>query len=55
MQKNKMPINAVPYEHQKEAFEFVCKLFGLAGNEGEKNVGKSKMQSMSENISEKGM
>ncbi|MEI6131973.1 MAG: DEAD/DEAH box helicase [Bacillota bacterium] len=27
--RNKMPIKAVPYQHQIKAYEFVCKLFGL--------------------------
>lgn len=28
-----MPIRATPYRHQKEAFQFVCGLFGLAQEE----------------------
>ena len=26
----KMPIKATPYRHQREAFAFACRLFGLA-------------------------
>ncbi|MEN6563111.1 MAG: hypothetical protein ABFD11_06140 [Christensenella sp.] len=28
-QINRMPIKAHPYEHQWQAFEFACRLFGL--------------------------
>ena len=28
-----MPVRATPYRHQKEAFQFVCGLFGLAQEE----------------------
>ena len=28
----KMPIKATPYQHQREAFELACRLFGLAGS-----------------------
>ena len=27
--RNKMPITAIPYQHQIRAYHFVCKLFGL--------------------------
>jgi len=27
-----MPIRAVPYQHQREAYELACRLFGLVGN-----------------------
>jgi len=26
-----MPIRAAPYKHQREAFDFACRLFGLTG------------------------
>lgn len=32
-----MPIKAKPYQHQIEAFNFVCKLFGLVRG-GDKNI-----------------
>lgn len=32
-QKLKMPINAVPFKHQQEAFEFAARLFGLLPSE----------------------
>jgi hypothetical protein len=25
-----LPIKATPYKHQKEAYEFACRLFGVA-------------------------
>ena len=28
-----MPVRATPYRHQKEAFQFVCGLFGFAQEE----------------------
>ncbi|MEA4938588.1 MAG: hypothetical protein VB091_03260 [Christensenella sp.] len=28
-QINRMPVKAHPYEHQRQAFEFACRLFGL--------------------------
>lgn len=33
----KMPIKAIPYQHQEEAFKFVCECFGLTRSEGELN------------------
>lgn len=43
MQENKscppMPIRASPYQHQREAFAFACRLFGLT--EGGDEDGKS--------------
>lgn len=34
----KLPIRAAPYKHQREAFYFVLRLFGLlADNEGNDN------------------
>ena len=34
----KLPIRAAPYQHQREAFYFVLRLFGLlADNEGNDN------------------
>jgi SNF2 family DNA or RNA helicase len=30
---NRMPIKAHPYEHQRRAFEFACRLFGLTGHD----------------------
>ena len=32
-QINRMPIKAHPYEHQRQAFEFACRLFGLTGHD----------------------
>ena len=32
-QINWMPIKAYPYEHQRRAFEFACRLFGLTGHD----------------------
>ena len=32
-QINWMPIKAYPYEHQRQAFEFACRLFGLTGHD----------------------
>ena len=32
-QNNWMPIKAHPYEHQRQAFEFACRLFGLTGHD----------------------
>ena len=32
-QINRMPIKAHPYEHQRRAFEFACRLFGLTGHD----------------------
>ena len=29
--QNEMPVRAVPYGHQREAYRFVCGLFGLQG------------------------
>lgn len=33
-----MPIKAAPYKHQREAFAFVCRLFGLTKG-GDDNAG----------------
>ena len=33
----KMPIKAIPYQHQEEAFKFVCERFGLTKSESELN------------------
>jgi hypothetical protein len=30
-----MPINASPYKHQREAFEFACQQFGLLTKGGD--------------------
>lgn len=32
-QINRMPIKAHPYEHQRQAFEFACRMFGLTGHD----------------------
>jgi len=32
-QINRMPIKAHPYEHQRRAYEFACRLFGLTGHD----------------------
>jgi SNF2 family DNA or RNA helicase len=32
-QNDRMPIKAHPYEHQRRAFEFACRLFGLTGHD----------------------
>lgn len=41
----KLPIRAAPYKHQREAFYFVLRLFGLLteneGNDNEKDDGSS--------------
>lgn len=42
---SKMPIKAEPFKHQKEAFEFVCKLFEITENCGDLND-KEKMYPM---------
>jgi hypothetical protein len=30
-----MPIKGTPYKHQRAAFEFACRLFGLADKPGD--------------------
>jgi hypothetical protein len=30
----RMPIKGTPYKHQRAAFEFACRLFGLADKPG---------------------
>lgn len=51
----KMPIKATPYQHQVEAFKFVCECFGLtkSGDELNKQNGKNKVRAMRENIPKK--
>ena len=55
MSRFKMPIKAKPFEHQKKAWEFVCKLFEIEEIEGDLNRkdGQIKMYSMWEDVSEK--
>ena len=40
-EKSKLPIKAKPYAHQIKAFDFVCRLFGLANGGDDKNIFKS--------------
>ena len=35
-----MPIKAVPYHHQMEAFRFACGLFGILPGEGKAEPGR---------------
>ena len=51
----KMPIKATPYQHQVEAFKFVCECFGLtkSGDELIEQNGQSKVHALRENISKK--
>lgn len=51
----KMPIKAIPYQHQVEAFKFVYECFGLtkSGDELNEQNGKNKVLAMRENISKK--
>ena len=32
-QTNRMPVKAHPYEHQRQAFEFASRMFGLTGHD----------------------
>ncbi len=36
----RMPIKAEPYKHQRAAFEFVCRLFGVTGGRDDAAHGK---------------
>lgn len=48
-----MPIKAVPYEHQKRAFAFACKIFGVFREEGGGHAdGKSNLRSLREGFPE---
>ncbi len=55
MQDLKMPVKTRPFEHQKRAWEFVCKLFEIEEIEGDLNSkdGQIKMHSMREDVFEK--
>ena len=51
----KMPIKAIPYQYQEEAFKFVCKCFGLtkSGDELNEQNGQSEVHALRENIFKK--
>ncbi len=45
-QINRMPIKAHPYEHQRQAFEFACRLFGLMGHDPPTSLGVALLMEM---------
>ena len=46
--ETKMPIRAAPFKHQQQAFEFCCRLFGLA--EGGEDDDQSKMRDLQKEV-----
>lgn len=48
-----MPIRAHPYDHQRRAFEFALRVFGVLEKEGDENAdGNNDMRPMRETIPE---
>ena len=45
-QINRMPIKAHPYEHQRQAYEFACRLFGLTGHDPPPSCGVALLMEM---------
>ena len=45
-QINQMPIRAHPYEHQRQAYEFACRLFGITGHDPPSSRGVALLMEM---------
>ena len=41
-----MPIKAHPYEHQRQAYEFACRLFGITGHDPPSSRGVALLMEM---------